>query len=197
MNPLFENIPKRLTEAWRTEEPSGRGHSYRCNCGRPVFFRNSLCLGCKAVLGYAPDLAQVRALEPGKVAKTWRLAGQKETETSPVWRRCENFDSPAGCNWLVPAAETEPLCVACRLNRTIPDLADEKNRQWWRVIENAKRRLVAQLHVRVAQHFLDAGLAGLRLQHDDGRRARCLHGRCVPRRRPTPVSAATADVGEQ
>jgi hypothetical protein len=145
MNPLFDNITKRLAEAWRTEEPSGRGHSYRCACGRPVFFRNSLCLGCKAVLGYAPDLAQVRALEPGKGAKTWRLAGQKETDTSPVWRRCENFDSPAGCNWLVPAADPEPLCVACRLNRTIPDLADEKNRQWWRVIENAKRRLVAQL----------------------------------------------------
>ena len=84
-------------------------------------------------------------LELGKVANTWRLVGQKETESSPVWRRCENFSSPAGCNWLVPAAETEPLCVACRLNRTIPDLADEKNRQWWRVIENAKRRLVAQL----------------------------------------------------
>ena len=145
MHPLFDNITKRLAEAWRSEEPSGRGHSYRCTCGRPVFFRNSLCLGCKSPLGYAPDLAQVRALEPGKEAKTWRLAGQKETETSPVWRRCANFDSPAGCNWLVPTTDAEKLCIACRLNHTIPSLDDEDNRRWWRVIENAKRRLVAQL----------------------------------------------------
>jgi hypothetical protein len=141
MNPLFDSITKRLAEAWRTDEPSGRGHSYRCTCGRPVFFHNSLCLGCKMPLGYDPGQAQVRALEPGEEANTWRLAGQKE----PVWSRCENFDSPAGCNWLVPAAEVEKLCVSCRLNRTIPNLDDENNRRWWRVIENAKRRLVSQL----------------------------------------------------
>ena len=143
MNPLFDNITKRLTEAWRSEEPSGRGHSYRCTCGRPVFFRNSLCLGCKSPLGYEPDTAKVRALEPGKEANTWRFVGQKEA--APVWRRCVNFDSPAGCNWLVLLDDTEKLCVSCRLNRTIPNLKDEDNCRWWRVIENAKRRLVSQL----------------------------------------------------
>lgn len=143
MNPLLENITQRLTEAWRSGEPSGRGHSYQCACGRPVFFRNSLCLGCKAPLGYEPELAQVRALAPGKKANTWQLAGQKKA--TPVWRRCANFDSPAGCNWLVLATDAEKLCIACRLNRTIPNLEDEDNRRWWRTIENAKRRLVAQL----------------------------------------------------
>lgn len=143
MNPLFDSITKRLTEAWRTEQPSGRGHSYRCKCGRPVFFDNSLCLACKAPLGYEPELAEVRALEPGPNTGTWRLAGQEEP--APHWRRCTNFDSPAGCNWLVPITDAEPLCRACRLNRTIPDLDDEDNRRWWRVIENAKRRLVSQL----------------------------------------------------
>jgi hypothetical protein len=63
----------------------------------------------------------------------------------PLFRRCENFDSPAGCNWLTPAAEVEPLCVSCRLNRTIPQLDDANNALWWRKIENAKRSLVAQL----------------------------------------------------
>jgi hypothetical protein len=66
-------------------------------------------------------------------------------ESAKAWRRCENFDSPAGCNWLVPADDEEPLCRACRLNRTIPDLDNAENAQWWRLIENAKRRLVAQL----------------------------------------------------
>lgn len=143
MNRLFDHITKRLADAWRADEPSGRGHSYRCSCGRPVFFHNSLCLGCHAPLGYEPDLAQVCALAPGPDAKTWRMADAKVPEA--LWRRCTNFDSPAGCNWLVPANDVQPLCVSCRLNRTIPNLEDESNRRWWRVIENAKRRLIAQL----------------------------------------------------
>jgi hypothetical protein len=139
---IFEVVTKRLAEAWRSDEPSGRGHSYRCQCGRAVFFRNSQCLGCGAALGYEPELAQVRALQPGSDSR-WRLDGQKDS--APLWRRCANFDSPAGCNWLVRAEETEKLCRSCRLNRTIPNLADADSGHWWRVIENAKRRLVSQL----------------------------------------------------
>ena len=139
---IFETITKRLAEAWRTEEPSGRGHSYRCQCGRPVFFRNSLCLACKTPLGYEPGSGQVRALRAGLDANTWRLNGESDER---LWRRCANFDSAAGCNWLVPAEETEKLCRSCRLNRTIPNLDEPGNAQWWRVVENAKRRLVAQL----------------------------------------------------
>ena len=71
---IFESITKRLAEAWQSDEPSGRGHKYRCQCGRPVFFRNSLCLGCKSALGYEPELAQVRALEPGPQPDTWKIA---------------------------------------------------------------------------------------------------------------------------
>lgn len=43
------------------------------------------------------------------------------------------------------AEEDEPLCRSCRLNQTIPGLDDQDNARWWRKIENAKRRLVAQL----------------------------------------------------
>lgn len=142
---FFEAIARRLSEAWRSDQPSERGQSYRCQCGRPVYFRNSLCLGCKAALGYEPGAAQVRALQPGPAPDTWKLHGEKED--APLWRRCKNFDSPAGCNWLVPA-ETEMeeiLCLSCRLNRTIPQLEDADNCRLWRLIENAKRRLVAQL----------------------------------------------------
>ena len=140
---IFEAVSKRLAEAWRSEEPSGRGHKYRCQCGRAIFFRNSLCLGCKSALGYEPEVAQVRAIEPVPDSDTWRLNGQEQS--APLWRRCENFDSPAGCNWLVPADEEETLCRSCRLNRTIPNLDDADNCRWWRLIENAKRLLVAQL----------------------------------------------------
>lgn len=140
---IFESITKRLVEVWRPEEPTGRGHAYRCQCGRPVFFRNSLCLGCNSVLGYEPDSALLRALEPGPTEGTWKFFGQEEE--TPLWRQCDNFDSPSGCNWLVSADEEEPLCRSCRLNNTIPQLDDEDNCRWWRLIENAKRRMVAQL----------------------------------------------------
>jgi len=140
---IFESISKRLADAWRTQEPSGRGHAYTCQCGRPVFFRNSVCLACKTELGFDPEALLLQSLEPGAVANTFKIFGQKEE--LPLWRRCGNFNSPAGCNWLVPAAETEPLCRSCRLNRTIPDLNNADNARYWRLIENAKRRLVAQL----------------------------------------------------
>lgn len=139
---IFESITRRLVDAWRSEEPSGRKSAFRCRCGRPVFFRNSLCLGCHAPLGFEPDLQEVRALTEDEESGVWTVDGQDDGVT---WKRCENLDSPAGCNWLRRADEEEPLCRACRLNRTIPDLSDADNAQWWRKIENAKRRLVAQL----------------------------------------------------
>lgn len=143
MASIFEAITRRLVEAWKNDEPVARSRSYRCRCDRAVFFRNSICLGCKAPLGYEPDVGQIVALKPGAARGTWKPFNQEAD--APLWRRCENFDSPAGCNWLTSAAEAEPLCVSCRLNHTIPQLDDADNALWWRKIENAKRRLVAQL----------------------------------------------------
>jgi hypothetical protein len=139
---IFEAITKRLVEAWRSDEPAGRRNAFSCRCGRPVYFRNSLCLGCKSQLGYEPGLQQVFAISPATESNEWKLDAPYDEMT---WKRCENFDSPAGCNWLTPADEEATLCRSCRLNRTIPNLDDPDNCLWWRKIENAKRRLVAQL----------------------------------------------------
>lgn len=143
---IFELVTKRLVEAWRFDEPADRKSAFSCSCSRPVYFYNSLCLGCKAPLGYEPQLRQVRALTPAAEPNTFRLdvVGDEEPNET-LWKRCENFDSPAGCNWLVNAEEEETLCLSCRLNRTIPSLDDPDNGRWWRKIENAKRRLVSQL----------------------------------------------------
>ena len=82
-------------------------------------------------------------MAPGPKPGAWKLHGKEKTKK--LWQRCENFNSPSGCNWLVSAKEKQPLCISCRLTRTIPSLDDEQNRHGWRLIENAKRRLVSQL----------------------------------------------------
>jgi hypothetical protein len=140
---IFESITRRLVDSWKSGEPSGRRSAFACRCGRPVYFDNSLCLGCKAPLGFETASLQVTSLEPALEAGRWKLDSPKDSPAE--WKRCDNFDSPAGCNWMVPAEETEGLCRSCRLNQTIPSLDHNANRILWRKIENAKRRLVAQL----------------------------------------------------
>ena len=140
---IFESVTKRLLESWRSGEPAGQKCAFSCRCGRPVYFQNSLCLGCKAPLGFEPDSLQVYSLTPGSEPATWKLDPPADVETT--FKRCRNFDSPAGCNWLVTADDQIPFCRSCRLNQTIPDLSHTENHLLWRRIENAKRRLVAQL----------------------------------------------------
>jgi len=104
---------------------------YQCRCGQPVFFGNSRCLACGRELGFEPGALTVLALEPAQAR----------------WLRCANA-ARCGCNWLVQRGEAphhEGLCRACRLNRTIPDLAEGRNAELWSRIEVAKRRLVSQL----------------------------------------------------
>ena len=128
--------------------------AYRCTCGAQVFFRNNTCLQCGRALGFDPWVGQVLAIEPDGEAGLWRavvspLAGHEDAGHQR-YRRCAQLDTPALCNWLVrdngsagPAALC--LCVACRLNRVIPDLGLERNHEPWRKVEVARRRLVSQL----------------------------------------------------
>ncbi|MEK7950501.1 zinc-binding metallopeptidase family protein [Luteolibacter soli] len=143
MNSPVENIAPSVTEATRAPGTPRRGHTYRCQCGRPVFFHNSLCLACGAALGYEPTHAEVHSLQPTKTQGIWQISGADAP--APLYRRCVNIDTPAGCNWLVPADHPSTLCIACRLNRTIPNLNEPDNCSHWRMIEMAKRRLVGQL----------------------------------------------------
>ena len=142
MKSLFEDVAQQLARRWKARNVPRYGRSFRCQCGRPIFFRNSQCLACGSALGFEPTLGAIRSLVTAPDGAMLRLAGEGDGNT---YRRCANFDSPAGCNWLVPAEDASPYCVACRLNRTIPDLTDVDNQRYWRAIEVAKRRLVSQL----------------------------------------------------
>jgi hypothetical protein len=140
---LFDSLLDELTKFWKKPHAARSKRAFRCDCGRPVFFRNSKCLGCEAPLGYEPMLGELRVLKAGGEPDIWLLSGDKPAQGE--YRRCANFDSAAGCNWLVPVDDSSTLCVACRLNRTLPDLNDSDNQRYWRSIEGAKRRLVSQL----------------------------------------------------
>lgn len=118
------------------------GQSYRCQCGQPVYFRNTQCLCCKGSLGYDSELGTLLPLKAVEGSNTWVAADGDPTRQ---YRLCAHVSSPAACNWLIPADSADVLCKACSLNRTIPNLESEQNRRYWRRIETAKRRLVAQL----------------------------------------------------
>jgi hypothetical protein len=141
MSKRFEDMSQRLRAAWKPHKQPTAPRAYRCQCGRPVFFGNSRCLGCGTALGYEPERARVLPLQPAAQQGQWQVHGA--APEAPCYRRCANFDTPAGCNWLV--ADAQPLCRACRLNRTIPDLSVPENGMLWARIEAAKRRLVSQL----------------------------------------------------
>jgi hypothetical protein len=140
--------------------PSLAGRAYRCQCGCPVFFRNSTCLACGTPLGYDTVQARLLPLMPGQDPDTWvewQAEGSSDNNRGdddapiPAYLRCANLQTPAACNWLVPVGEGQPqmlLCRACRLNRTIPDLNDPEhpdNGELWGKVELAKRRLVSAL----------------------------------------------------
>lgn len=92
------------------------------NCDQRLYFENSICLSCGTHVLYAPTRQQFVVAE-GRFA-------------------CANA-AENGCNW--ETGEGEPFCIACRLNKTIPDLSIEGNRERWVTVEEAKRRLVYAL----------------------------------------------------
>ena len=89
-------------------------------------------------------------------------------------RLCAHSVAEQICNWAVPVDRAGPLCLACELTRTIPDLAAPGNDRLWYKLEVAKRRLVYTLmhlglpvfgrsedpHRGIAFDFVAGGLTG-------------------------------------
>ena len=122
------------------ERLARHSRSYQCRCGNRIFFRNTLCLACKSQLGYLPETGRLAALDPGRMAGVWHADGG-----AVELRLCANREAPAWCNWTMAAGDASRYCIACRLNRTIPNLADAENGRYWSRLEIAKRRLVSEL----------------------------------------------------
>jgi len=131
-------------------------------CGQAVYFENWGCNQCGATLGFLPDALRLAALEedadgfwtvvaaasplrrPGLLARF--LCRRPEPPMADVdgrrYRKCGNYREHNVCNWMVPEESGEDLCIACRPNRTIPNLGRPDHPQKWYRIERGKRRLV-------------------------------------------------------
>jgi hypothetical protein len=108
---------------------------FKCQaCGQAIYFENRFCGSCGHALGYLPITGDLAALEPEGdhyIALTAKR---------PVVRYCANIASDT-CNWVIPADQETDFCLACRHNRTIPDLSVEQSLLRWRNMEIAKHRL--------------------------------------------------------
>lgn len=111
---------------------------FKCqNCGEVLYFENRVCGSCGHQLGYLPQAGTLTALTPaGDDGVSWTALAAPD---APV-RFCDNA-AQDGCNWLVPADGADRFCLACRHNRTIPDLSVPEHLEAWRKLELAKHRL--------------------------------------------------------
>jgi hypothetical protein len=108
---------------------------FKCQaCGQAIYFENRFCGACGHALGYLPLSGQMTAVEPD--GAQWRAL----TARRPRVKYCANV-KPDACNWLIQADSAEEFCLACRHNRTIPDLTVDDNLNRWRRLEFAKHRL--------------------------------------------------------
>ncbi len=112
---------------------------FQCNsCSQPIFFENTACEKCGALLGYFSDTDTMVSL----TAEGDRL--RAALDPSRAYRYCAN-GAHGVCNWLVHDQGGPSLCTACELNGTIPDLGRPGNIEAWRKLEFAKHRLVYSL----------------------------------------------------
>jgi hypothetical protein len=131
---------------------------YNCtNCRTALYFENSACLNCNHAIGFEAGNFNLLALE--KNQNTW-LPVNNQNENC---RYCANaaYDT---CNWLIPASQAGDFFIACALNRVIPELSIDKNRQKWTRIETAKHRLVyslLRLHLPVYPKINDTDTNGI------------------------------------
>jgi len=110
---------------------------FKCQaCGQAIYFENRFCGTCGHALGYLPLAGQMAAVEPAAIGDSWVTLTSRPQQV----RYCANVN-PDACNWLIPASQKGDFCIACRHNRTIPDLNTGDNLIRWRKMEIAKHRL--------------------------------------------------------
>jgi hypothetical protein len=110
-----------------------------------LFFENTHCERCGHALGFDWQKMDLLTLEP--VDENAEVVGHlwhSITRPTQPYVYCANAAYHT-CNWLIPAGSSDTYCLACQLNRTIPDLNIQQNVATWQRLEIAKHRLVYTL----------------------------------------------------
>lgn len=110
------------------------------HCRQTVFFENTACQGCGFELGFWPARRRMVTLQPVAGGAARRTVLGRGT-AAPVLRACANRTRYQACNWMLDVDDEHALCPSCRLNGTIPNLAEPDHLDRWRRVERAKRRL--------------------------------------------------------
>src|SRR5271155_1003087 len=120
--------------------------TYRCSCGKLIFFQNVTCTACGRELGFLPDELRLSSLES---AENGLFKANPETPGNQLYRKCQNYAKESVCNWMipigVPGQKDDAFCASCRLNQTIPDLSRPENHALWALMEMSKRRMLYSL----------------------------------------------------
>lgn len=108
------------------------------HCGQPVYFDNTFCAHCGNQLGFDAIGLKMVSLS---VDADGHLA---EQSTGQYFHYCQNHQHDV-CNWVIPDEDPATFCLACALNRTIPDINQHEYLDRWKKIESAKHRLIYAL----------------------------------------------------
>lgn len=104
--------------------------TFVCQCGARLFFDNTLCLACNRKVGFSSDASQLVALDDS-------------AQAGGPFRPCSNYGR-GRCNWVLGPADSNDLCLACRLNVETPESGTDGD-ELMGSVETAKRRLVFSL----------------------------------------------------
>lgn len=109
-------------------------------CGALLYFENYRCENCGRALGYLPDINEISALDAKPDGAGWTVLAAQGV----AYKFCANTLHGV-CNWMLLADDTQDFCIACRHNRTIPDLSQPGHGPLWGKMEAAKHRLFYSL----------------------------------------------------
>ncbi len=119
--------------------------TFSCRCSNTIFYENTRCVSCGSELGWCPACHQMTGLIPYEQESF--LCGHSSCKA--VLSKCKNYSLEKVCNRCFVKSAENPhlngLCEYCDFNDTIPDLTIPDNREMWRRLEEAKRRLLYTL----------------------------------------------------
>ena len=109
------------------------------NCGQHLAFENSMCLSCDSPVGFSLTDMAFLVIDGGDGG------GRPGFVSAGQYQLCANLHL-AGCNWLVQVQPVRQLCTSCALTRTRPADDDSPGLAAFAEAEQAKRRLITELH---------------------------------------------------